>query len=282
MKTTPTRRASFAFGLACLIALCGCSRASEAPALPAPGVTLLDCVDNAAHRTPSGTLLNNTWNKRSAGAGPWRQCLQSRQREGRTEYGWSWNWPSRDGIYAYPEIHVGASPWSDKPSNDPRFPRRIADTRTLTIDFDTESQFQGKKNLAVEFWFTDAALVPGQFNPGAIKAELMIWSEASNGLIPEKDKPTATVEIDGAKWVVYVKKNWGDVSGGSNAKWTFITYHALAPSPSARYDARKFFQDAIDRGLIAERNFITGVELGNELISGSGTTWIKRFEVSVQ
>lgn len=247
-----------------------------------PGVKVIDCTDAAVHPTPIGALLNNTWNKRSAGAGPWRQCLRSREREGRTEYGWSWHWPSRDGLYAYPSLLVGGSPWSDRPSNDPRFPRRIADTRSMLIDFDTESQFEGKKNLAAEFWLTRTAPEPGKSNQGAIKAELMIWNEASKGLVSESDKPTAVVEIDGAKWVLYVKRNWGEVNGGSSERWTFITYHAVVPAPTARYDARKFFQDAIERGLLAETDSIAGVELGNELVSGTGSTWIKRFELAVQ
>jgi Glycosyl hydrolase family 12 len=276
-----THRSALALGLAALAALGGCSRAAEAPDMAPPGVKVLDCADGALHPAPVGTLVNNTWNKRSAGAGPWRQCLRSREREGRTDYGWAWHWPSRDGLYAYPSLLVGGSPWSDRPSNDPRFPRRIADTRSMRVEFDTEAQFEGKKNLAVEFWFTRTAPEPGKSNERAITAELMIWNEASNGLVSKDDKPTATVEIDGAKWVLYVKRNWGDVSGGSGERWTFITYHAVAPSPNARYDARKFFQDAIERGLLAEGDVIAGLELGNELVSGTGSTWIKRFELNI-
>lgn len=278
----PLPRAALSLCLTALAALCGCSNAGEAPDMAPPGVKVIDCTDAAVHQTLIGALLNNTWNKRSAGEGPWRQCLRSREREGRTEYGWSWHWPSRDGLYAYPSLLVGSSPWSDRPSNDPRFPRRIADTRSMLIDFDTESQFEGKKNLAAEFWLTRIAPEPGKSNQGAIKAELMIWNEASKGLVSKDDKPVAVVEIDGAKWVLYVKRNWGEVSGGSNERWTFITYHALVPAPNARYDARKFFQDAIERGLLSEGDSIAGVELGNELVSGTGSTWIKRFELSVQ
>jgi Glycosyl hydrolase family 12 len=282
MTRLPIHHTALSFGLAALAALCGCSGGGDAPEAAGPGIQVIDCTDNAAHATPLGTLINNTWNKRSAGEGPWRQCLRSRLREGRTEYGWSWLWPSRDGLYAYPSLLVGSSPWSDKASNDPRFPRRIADTRAMRIDFDTESQFDGKKNLAAEFWFTRTAPEAGKSNEGAVTAELMIWNEASQGLVSEDDKPAAEVEIDGARWVLYVKRNWGEVSGGTSQRWTFITYHAVVPAPSARYDARKFFQDAIDRGLLAESDVIAGVEFGNELVSGSGSTWIKRFELTVQ
>jgi hypothetical protein len=282
MTPLSLRPSVLSLGLAALAALCGCSRAGAVPEMAAPGVEVIDCTDNAAHSASIGTLLNNTWNKRTAGSGPWRQCLRSREREGRTVYGWSWHWPNRDGLYAYPSLLVGTSPWSDRSSNDPRFPRRIGDTRSMLVEFDTESQFEGKKNLAAEFWLTRTVPEPGKSNQGAIKAELMIWNQASAGLVSKADRPTARVEIDGVQWVLYVKRNWGEVSGGSSERWTFITYHAVAPAPAARYDARKFFQDAIDRGLLAESDVIAGLELGNEIVSGSGSTWINRFELTIR
>ncbi|MDB6000148.1 MAG: glycoside hydrolase family 12 domain protein [Rhizobacter sp.] len=262
----------------------GGSSASDDPVADAAsaGTTVISCTDNATHPAALGVLVNNTWNKASAGDGPWRQCLQSREKEGRVDYGWSWKWPSRDGLYAYPEVLVGRSPWNGTPTNDTRFPRSVAQTRSLTIDYDVESSFEGKKNLAAEFWFTDADLPAGAADPRSIKAELMIWTEASDGLVSAKDKPAAIVDIDGVSWAVYVQRNWGDASGASAAKWTLISYHAQTPTSTVRYDARKFFQDAIDRGLIEARYVVAGVELGNEIVSGSGSTWIKKLKVDVQ
>lgn len=258
----------------------GCSQAA-APA-PDADATLLSCTSLARHATPNGALVNNQWNRASAGAGPWRQCLQQRTRGGVAEYGWFWHWPAKDGLYAYPELLVGRTPWQADASNDPRFPRTVAATQALRVDYDIELRSTGKRNLALEFWFTDAPLPAGALDTRSVKAELMIWSEASPGMVSADDRPEATVEIDGALWRVYLKRNWGDAGGGTGHRWTFITYHAVKPGSAVRYDARKFMQDAIDRGVIAPTDTLAGVELGNEISSGSGSAWVRRFALEVK
>ena len=263
-----------------LLSACSGSGSSSSTVTPDIGATTLSCADSATYPLTTGMLLNNMWGKASAGAGPWQQCLQTRQKDGRTDYGWFWQWPTRDGLYAYPEILVGRSPWTATPTNDPRFPRTLADTQSLLIEYDVESRSEGKKNLAVEFWFTDSALAAGTPDTTAIKTELMIWSDYSAGMVSATDIPVAVVQIDGQAWSVYVKHNWGDASGTATTKWDLISYLATSPAVSVKYDARKFFQDALDRGLVLPSYVIAGVELGNEISSGSGSTWVKKFNVT--
>jgi hypothetical protein len=262
-----------------------CSEHSDAttPAVPvAIPATILSCNENEAIPAQTGVLLNNMWNRSSAGNGPWKQCLQSRVRNGQTDYGWSWSWPTTDGLYAYPELLVGRSPWQPTPTNDARFPRAVGNIQTLQIEYDIESQASGKKNLAVEFWITNTPPAEEQQDTRSIKTELMIWSDASDGLIDPQDKPEGTVLINGVTWTVYVKRNWGDVSGASGNSWNLVTYHAAKKTTSVTYDARYFLNDAIKRGLIDPTDYIWGVELGNEIVSGSGTTWIKSFQLLVK
>lgn len=265
-----------------LLFVSACSGSGSSPTTVTAdlGATTLSCDDNASYPVTTGVLLNNMWGKASAGTGPWLQCLQTRQKDGRTDYGWRWQWPTRDGLYAYPEILVGRSPWTGTPTNDPRFPRTVADTPSLLIEYDVESSSEGKKNLAIEFWFTDAAIAAGTPDITAIKAELMIWSDYSAGMLSAADKPVAVIKIDDQEWAVYVKRSWGDISGNAANKWDLITYIAVTPTVATKYDARKFFQDALDRGLILSSYVIAGVELGNEISSGSGSTWVKKFSVT--
>ena len=284
------RRRAPGWVLAGLLGLAACSdRPEPAALLPDAGATMLSCEADAtqARGAEPGVLINNTWNKAAAGTYAWRQCLQTRQREGHTDYGWYWSWPGRDSLYAYPEILIGRSPWRDTPSNDGRFPRTIADTRALWVDYDVESRHSGKRNLALEFWLTRGQPAGSPPDPHRIRNELMIWTEGSDVLVPASERPLATVTIDGVRWALHVKPDWGVVSGGvvdagSGYHWQLITYHALTPAPAVRYDARKFFADAIERGLLEPTDTIEGVELGTELVSGSGSTWVRRFQLRVE
>lgn len=264
--------------------LSSCTKASDTAVQPVPdaGAKVMGCNENQTLPAYTGVLLNNMWNRASAGSGPWRQCLQARQREGRAEFGWFWEWPRQDGLYAYPELLVGRSPWQATPTNDQRFPRRVGDTRSLKIDYEVESRLAGKKNLAIEFWFTSTPPAVGQQDTKSIKTELMIWSDASSGIETATKNPAITVDIDGMTWAVQVKPGWGDIGKPDGNTWSLITYHAMRNSSSARYDARKFLDNAIARGLVDPGDYLWGVELGNEIMSGSGSTWIRKFELLVE
>lgn len=259
--------------------LAGCSQAED---LTLRGATTLSCAPDAVHPLATGHLLNNMWNRQLAGDRPYRQCLVKRVREGREEFGWTWQWPGRDGIYAYPEILVGRSPWLQAPSNDPRFPRRIADTRELIVDYDVESHYEGKRNLAMEMWLTRPVAPGGLAVDRDVATEVMIWSDASPGMVARDEKPEAIVDIAGRKWALYAHRDWGDASNASKHRWSLVSYVAVVPSLVVRYDARAFLQDAINRGLVDPGHDIADVELGNEIVSGIGSTWLRRFELQVR
>ena len=276
-----------AVAAAVLTACGGGGGGSASVAVPAPTpapvavARNLSCVAGDAHAVPYGVLVNNMWNQDSAGTGPRRQCLRVRDTAAGPEYGWSWEWPTTDGIYAFPELLVGASPWSAEPSNDNRFPRAVGATRSLQIAYDAQTVSNGKQNTAAEFWFTATNLVAGVAEGVPVKAELMIWTDTAPGIVAIDDLPIAEVVIDGMRWRVYLQRDWRDVSVSDSSRWTLISYVATTNSPTARYDARKFFQDAIDRGVIAPGDFVAGLELGNEIISGAGSTWLRNVSVSV-
>ena len=58
-----------------------------------------------------------------------------------------------------------------------------------------------------------------------------------------------------------------------------LTFHKVS-TKSIRYNAIKM-ADAVSRGLVNSNNYIANVELGNEIMSGSGVTWINKFSVDL-
>ena len=258
-------------------------------------VTNLSCVDGqdvAMTDGISGTLRNNAWNRASAGAGDWSQCLRQRtvtttsptgSVDG-TEVGWSWTWPTVAGLYAYPEILVGRSPWYSFASNDSRFPSRIDALPALTLDFAVEQTSTGRQNLSVDLWVsstTPATTAP--VDPSIIKAEIMVWTAASSGLIEgdSTQAKVAEVTIGGALWSVYAgPQSFTDTNG--TYTWTLVTYVRADGSNvfEAQLDLAGFLKDAAERQWIATSDVLSGVEFGNEIVSGSGETWLRRFAVT--
>lgn len=273
-------------GITGVAAVTGVAGAAGAAALPQPPEgELVGCAPNVQIDTPQGRFINNMWNGRSAGPGDWRQCLVRRVgADGQAEHGWWWLWPNKDGLYAYPQVMRGMSPWAGGPSSDARFPRRVDAQKRLVVTQDVAIQAQGRQNLALDIWVTHRAPVPaGPAEPGIIKAELMVWTQASAGLVDHaKERPLGRFQdAGGVGWTVFAKPGWGDASGGSALRWTLISYHSDRPLLQGSYDLQALLNDAVARGLLLPGDWLSGVELGNEIVSGSGQTWVRRFDLNI-
>lgn len=268
----------------------GSPSAAPVPApAPAPApvtVSILGCEADARVRLAagSGELLNNAWNAAAVGSFPWSQCVVEQRQGSNVQVGWTWRWPDTgDQVYSYPSIVVGAKPWFGGPGNDPRFPRRIADTPRLLLGYEVESSFTGNANLAASIWFTRTTATPSPAVESEISAEIMVWSDYTPVLVtasPALTERGRTQGVAGRNWRVFAAESWGDASGVSQHRWRFIVYVAEQTTRSLDLDLRQFIDDAISRGLIDPTHAIANVELGNEISSGSGNSWVRRFSLT--
>jgi len=198
-------------------------------------------------------------------------------------HGWEWQWPAKHGLYAYPELVIGAKPWDAGPGNDARFPRRISDTPRLLLRYDAHTTGDGERNLAASLWFIKTPAVAAPPVETDIAAELMIWSDHTPAML-SADGPVklqGEVAIGARTWQVWAARDWG---GGTDVKvrWTFIVYTAKNDrGGKLDVDVRQFIDDALARGLLRPELYIASVELGNEIVSGSGRTLVRELSVTV-
>lgn len=288
MMTKRVVNSKWVWPLLGLLGLTGCGGGgSDTPAAspPVQVINTLDCNANTAVRLASGgELLNNAWNVQAVGSFPWSQCLQEK-RLGMAvqEVGWNWRWPDNGTqVYSYPSVVIGAKPWAPGPGNDLRFPRRISDTPRLLVSYDVDTSASGNVNLATSIWFTRTTAAPAVPVESNISTEIMVWSDytpdliATDGLVTERGEIT----VDGRAYRVFAAENWGDISGGTGHRWTFVVYVARVPTRVLAFDARRFIDDAIARGFLNPAHAVANVELGNEISSGSGNTWVRSFTVT--
>lgn len=267
---------------ATLLLLTACQRDAGSALWTAPGSTVMGCEDYQAVMTPDGILYNNVWNKYAAKDRAWSQCLLMRNIDGAPQYGWSWNWPVETrAVYGYPQIKRGKSPWDPKTSMDERFPARISSVHSLEVAYDVETSGDGDHNLSTSLWLTREPVRGDQPNRDAIVAEVMIWTYATPGFFPPAGKKHGEVQTGDTSWEVWVDENWGDTSGINDNHWVYLAYHAVRPSLKAKFDARKLLQYAVDEGLISPEFYIADAMLGNEVMGGSGETWVKSFSVDM-
>jgi hypothetical protein len=263
--------------------LAACGGGGSSAGEPAPPVTqTLGCTAWFSANTPVGRLSNNVWNKQAAGSFPARQCLEQRAADGALQCGWSWTWPTPGtAIYAYPGIIVGAKPWEPGPGSDRRFPRQVSATNRLLVSYDVDTVTTGDHNLAASIWLIRTPTVANPPGTAAIATEMMFWTWSTPASFVPGGTQRDEVTVDGITWEVWAAEDWGDNSGANGNRWTYIAYRAKTPTRSITFDARKLMADAAGRGLLDTSHYIANVELGNEILSGTGTTFLRSFSMTV-
>ena len=246
-----------------------------------PESITISCNDYYNVQTKQGVLNNNVWNKQAAKNDTWTQCLEKRIVEGSIQFGWSWSWPigGERVIYSYPQIKVGSSPWAPEPKFDSSFPLKISDLKKLDISHDIEISTNGQHNTATTMWLITEPYEGSMPNPSVIAAEIMIWTYSTEEHFDPAGRKSGELTIGDTTWEVWHKENWVDQSGVNENKWVYVSFRTTKPSMKANIPALELLNYAIQKRLISEEWYIADVELGNEIMSGAGFTWVKTFNV---
>lgn len=248
---------------------------AEAPGKVAAGASA-HCAAGASLVSGPYKYDNNQWGRAKA-KGPFEQCLLERSAGQGRELGWTWFWPGADpSVFAYPEIIFGLKPWGGGTS-DPRFPMRVADVEHLLVHYEVETEATGSYNLAPELWLIDSGEPSG--NPRTITTEIMFWMEHTGSASPAGsvvDRPT----YGGIEYALWRKENMGDRGDGSG--WLYYALVSPMTQRKGSIPVHVILADMVKAGRINPEHYVAGVEFGNEIIGGSGTTWVKRFEVETQ
>ena len=219
-------------------------------------------------------VVNNVWNK-GACTGPYDQCVFLEDIAGSAAFGWQWDWRNNGyNVVAYPEVIYGDKPWDANSGISSSFPVK-AGSADITANFDLTVRASGTYNMAFSLWCV-SALPSGT---DVISHEIMIWNK-NHGMTPAGAK-FATVTLGGIAYDVYMKKNHSDDSGGSSHNWTYIAFRAQEPIDKGPLKISDFVDYLLAKGILLPSNYVTSVELGNEIISGSGTVDIRDYAITV-
>jgi len=243
-----------------------------APAKNAPGVTAR-CDPDASFRQGAHEYLNNMWGRAKAKGG-YEQCLVTRQDGGRTQHGWSWNWPGEDQLgFGFPEIVFGRKPWASA-STDTRLPARVGSLEHLNVHFDADTKATGLPVLSLGLWLTNAS----DARPASIASEIVIWLDFTRDDRPAGSRlnPLAVPGIEGALWLDALHGDRGDGTG-----WALYSLRLDRPTPRGSLDLLAILERLQAKGWIAPEQYLASVEFGTELRGGAGTTWVRRFEVEL-
>ncbi len=241
-----------------------------------PGTTVFASDADWAAATFQGKyrLFNNPWNK-GATSGPYRQKVFLKEHEGKPVFGWVWKWRDSTNVVTYPEVLVGHSPWQGPIAPNSGFPFQVGSKR-LVVDYDVTMSASGSYNLAFEFWTVSGLPVVKE----RITHEVMIWV-ASDRMSPAGSRVDMAT-INGKEFAVYHNPHHGDASGGSSNRWGIVSLVAIEPQLSGPLDLGAVIAYLQGKGLLSPREYVVDLELGNEVVRGSGSTVVRNYDVRVE
>jgi hypothetical protein len=235
------------FAAALLLALSACQSTPVAPSSPLPADVRAHCKNGETMVFGPYKYENNMWGLDKARGFTPEQCLLTREVDGRTEVGWKWHWPGLDyTVFAYPQIMYGWKPWSGGKPSDVRFPLRVDRITQLTIDYAVETEATGSYNLAPEVWLIRDGQWSEKPDPTRISGEIMFWMDYREG-----------------------------------TGWTIYSFKSPTRQRSGRIPVHELLAYMVDNKHIRTDEHVASVEFGNEVMGGTGTTWVKRFKVEV-
>lgn len=264
-------------GFAALLAACslGASRA-DFELKKIPGTTVFESEQDFASTVVNGRfrIFNNTWNK-GATTGRHRQKIFVNDDKGKTIFGWVWKWRESSGVATYPEVQVGHSPWNGEVAPGSGFPF-LAGSKQVKVDYDISLEASGAYNLAFEFWVV-SGLPPRK---ETISHEVMIWIAGER--LGAAGSEVGKMTVQGNTFAVNMKKNHGDASGQNQNTWTIISLLAEKPILHGPLDVGQIIDNLVQNGYLSKHDYIANLELGNEVMRGSGTTMVRNYAVHVE
>ena len=253
---------------------------NDTPPAPTPAAVIIEsrCADWAELESLDLLYHNNVWGK--GDLTDYEQCLLRRNLDGTMQYGWRWQWPDGTGhVKAYPEVIYGHKPWHAT-STTPSLPVRIASVNTLSVHYAVELSAQGTYNLAFDIWVTR----DNPPTPETITHEIMIWLDQT--FPPQSPEFRAgQVTMDDITYDLYIRPGFdpapGNSHGLSEAKIHYIAFVSQGDQYRGTIDVAQFLDYLVAHDHIPADGYVASVELGNEVIAGTGELWLHSYRIEV-
>ncbi len=216
---------------------------------------------------------NNSWNAAQADSDRFGQCVFTLEDVSLGNFGWRWSYPgAAKTVMGYPEVIYGWKPWYPASTTE-KLPIRLDKIDSIQVSYAVEYlDIKGTYNLAFDNWLSSSDLV----NPGNAIFELMIWEDAGS-LTPFGQYQGDVVTQSGTYAFYQGEPDWEPA--GSN--WTYLAFVRLEERQQGTVHLEDFIDYLIAQEIVSPEVYLASIEFGNEIGPGSGTTFVKAFEVTV-
>ncbi len=216
-------------------------------------------------------IFNNSWGSSSAGSGWWESIYYNND----TDMGWTWDWKTANpyNVKAYPSI-VSGWHWTNGYTTGSGLPARIWDNKNVNTSVNYSISATGTYNAAYDLWFhnTNNAL-----NNSRPTDELMIWLNNTNA--GPAGSFIENVTIGGTSWKVYK----GFINDSATTGWNVYSYVRSSNTSSTSLNLRDFINHVVySKSWMSNSKYLSSVQFGSEIFTGTGQMHINSYSANVQ
>jgi len=165
-------------------------------------------------------------------------------------------------------------PWYQY-TTDQKLPIQLSQIKSIDIDFATEHQHSGRVNLLLEAWLTDSAEAMHYDRTSEVAIHLYQANWPAQG-----GDYFDSVTIDDYQFDVYL--NHQMKVPGDQHTWSYISFVNKGQAiTKANIDFKKFLDYALEKKMIIPGEFLSSLEIGNEIDTGNGTTKLTKYHVEI-
>ncbi|KUL27316.1 GH12 family glycosyl hydrolase domain-containing protein [Actinoplanes awajinensis] len=225
-----------------------------------------NCTDFAALIRGKYWVNNNVWGKAD---GTGSQCVWENGLSGdNLSWGTSWTWAGDNTkVKSYGSAVLGWH-WGNKTTGT-GLPVQLSAGKAVKAswNFTVTQKTANVMNVSYDLWFHKIANPDWQDQP---TDEVMVWLYKSGGAGPVGTKQ-ATVTLGGATWDLY-KGNIG---------WDVYSFVRTANTTSADLNLTDFTTDLAGRGWLDKTKYLSSVQAGTEVFTGSGQLDTSSYSVKI-
>jgi Ca2+-binding RTX toxin-like protein len=219
--------------------------------------------------------LNNVWGKGSLVNGTnFTQSVVLANSTITSGVTFNWNWPTSGpyGVKAYPDVSWGDNPLYDGADETHTYVSKISDLKAFSVNLDiavaAASQYL---NVSFDIWLTNKPLG----NEASITTEVMVWLDSKEAPWGQK---VATIGTGNDTASVYYV---ADAKVDSRV-WDYVAVVYDKPHLSGNIDLKTIMNMLSAKGLVDSSDYVSGYNLGAEIVSGKGSLQINKLETTFQ
>ncbi len=236
------------------------------------------CVANGFVSLGQYWANNNQWGVAASGTSG-QQCVWGTCQTGDlVGWGTSWNWTNASGgVKTYASIVFGWQ-YGFKVTNT-GLPVLISTNPQVNCGWDFTVSQTGTLDVSYDTWLhpTDVSKAVNDGANTTPSEEIMIWLYEAGGAGPisATGKPVASnISLAGATWNLY--------QGPGGSTWPVSSYVRTSTATTAVMNMMVFYNDLVTRGWIPNTRYLSSIQAGTEVTSGSGSLTTNGFYCRVQ